>query len=78
MSPLPHQFRKKGDNMQWFQDLLGWFAILFLAGSILAAAAVLIFSTLAALFMKNPKLQSPSATQPARATSSDAGDRLDK
>jgi hypothetical protein len=41
--------------MQWFQDLVAGAALLFLAGSIVAAAAVLIFSTIAGFFMKNPK-----------------------
>jgi hypothetical protein len=49
--------------MQWFQDLLAWFAILFLVGSIVAAAAVLIFSTLAGFFMKNPNLPPPRPFQ---------------
>jgi hypothetical protein len=41
--------------MQWLQDLLAGFAILFLVGSIVAAAAVLIYSTIAGFFMNNPK-----------------------
>ncbi len=49
--------------MQWFQNLVGGFAILFLVGSIVAAGGVLIFSTLAALFMKNPKPTHQSASR---------------
>jgi uncharacterized membrane protein YdjX (TVP38/TMEM64 family) len=41
--------------MQWFQDLVAGAALLFLAGSIVAAAAVLIFSTIAGFFMNHSK-----------------------
>jgi hypothetical protein len=53
--------------MQWFQDLVGGFAILFLAGSILASAAALIFSTLAVFFIKNPNStpQAPGRPSPS-------------
>ncbi len=49
--------------MQWFQDLVGGFAILFLVGSIVAAGGVLIFSTLAVFFMKNPTPTPPRTSR---------------
>ena len=49
-------------------DIPGFLAILFLVGSALAAAGVLIYSIIGSFFVKSNVVNRPPSTRPAEAT----------